>query len=500
MINVGLPKCKTLFGHVDGIAAAFVPGGNTAAGALSEAAVSRLEQKQGAMSNTPCPTSLLGIISEDTAHLSLWVDWGSDEEILFSRFRRAQLESQGKLWGVSEDEESESIANQQVEPQEEEWVDDMARLEGDGYDDDYIEGHGSGYMEFGGQLWYMKPSGKGGGDEKRKSYYRYHLKAGDVNIFIRRDKYETVANIWLEIGSVPLCMAGGIRNAVDAVYKAFKAEGITVMKEILSRVDIYADYDICHVSDFCSRFVNNSRVTRARAISSHAIDEEINHAMYLSGSRYTGVSIGKDIRLRCYDKREEMKKNPIKWGVFAERYGGRIPETLTRVEFQLRRNALKEIQVMKDGETTPGRIEDVDSYLKVRDGLWRYLTCEWFRFTEEPVDKKNNHYSRAKTWSIWEAVQNAVSSLCEAAKRIRRAVQVNPEHNKKMAIGVTMSAAMMECPREIATAGDLVLYFRDIIAEYGRDYFLEVKEKHSQRMFLRVGNSLDGDSQFGVGK
>ena len=215
--------------------------------------------------------------------------------------------------------------------------------------------------------------------------------------------------------------------------------------------------------------------------------------MYLTGRNYIGFSIGKDVLLRCYDKREELKRNPIKWGVFADKYDG-IPETLTRVEFQLRRKALKEIQVLDDDETTPGRIEDVDSYLKVRDCLWRYLTCEWFRFTEEPVDKKNNHHSRAKTWWIWEAVQNAVASVCEAVKHVRRAVQVNSEHNKKMAIGVAMIAAMMERPGEIDSAGDFIRYFRGIVIEGGREYLLAVKEKHSLRMFLKAGSFLDGVS------
>ncbi len=262
------------------------------------------------------------------------------------------------------------------------------------------------------------------------------------------------------------------------------------MKEVLSRVDIYADYDICGIEDFCNRFFNNSRVTRARDTTNYG-GEYLNFALYLSGARYTGVSIGKDILLRCYDKREELKKNPIKWAVFADRYDG-IPETLTRVEFQLRRKALKEIQVLNEGETKPGRIDDVESYLKVRDGLWRYLTCEWFRFTEEPVDKKNNHHSRAKTWCVWEAVQNAVSSLCEAAKRVRRAVQVNPEHNKKMAIGVVMSAIMMERPHEIDGLRDFVRYFRDIVVECGAEYFTKVMNKHHTRMFLRAGDLLGG--------
>ncbi len=61
-----------------------------------------------------------------------------------------------------------------------------------------------------------------------------------------------------------------------------------------------------------------------------------------------------------------------------------------------------------------------------------------------------------------------------------------------MAIGVVMSAAMMERPGEIDSVGDFLRYFGDIVVEYGRDYFLAVKEKHSLRYFLKTGDLLGG--------
>ncbi len=470
----------------------FEPAGNTAARAASEAAVSQRAQTLGAMSNTPLSTSHFGKISEDTAHLSLWVNWGCDEETLFARFHHAQRESQGKLEqdGAEEEENAELIEQQYYAMESEDVFSDMTSSAPVNFDDFYIEGHGKGFVEFGGQLWYMMPHGKGSGDGNRKSHYKYHLKSGDVNIFMRRDMHDTISNVWLEIGSIPLCRYGGIRNALDEVYKLFKAEGITVLKEILSRVDMYADFNTCEVVDFCDKFATGCTITRARRVSTFG-EDTLDYSLHSSGRKQTGFAIGRDVHLRCYDKAEELKRDPVKWAVFSEKYDG-IPDTLTRVEFQLRRKALKDIQVMADGGTEPGRIEDVDSYLKVRDNLWRYLTCEWFRFTEKPVDRKNNNRSRAKTWRVWAMVQNAVSPDCEPVKRVRRAVQVNPEHNKKMAIGALMSAALLERPHGIDSAGDFIRYFRDVVIEGGRDYFLEVKEKHSMRRFLRVGSMLEG--------
>ncbi len=466
---------------------AFAPGAKTEPGAVSEGSVLVSAQKLGAMGITPLASSQLGVVSEDTAHLCLWVDWGLDEADLFARLRRAQLESQGKLEQASDEEIMESDVMPEVVGYDA--FDEPILATPDRGGERYIEGSGNGFIEFGGMLWYVKPSGKGGGDSNR-SYYRYWLKNGDVNIFIRRDKHETVANVWLEIGSIPLCRYGGLRNTLDEVYKVFKAEGITVVKEILSRVDMYADYDICGIHDFCERFYNKSRVTRARRIGNYG-EVLLNYSSHMVGDDHTGFKIGTDIQLRCYDKRLELAKDPIKWGVFADKYDG-IPETLTRVEFQLRRNGLKGVEVKgADGGVEDARIDDVDSYLKARDGLWRYLTCEWFRFTENPVDKENKHHSRAKTWWVWEAIQNAVSSAVESVRRVRRKVQVNPELLDKIGYGCIMEAATqrfgyVESPKALAQ------YFWDMMKSYGRDYFLESREKHDLRMFMRVGNLLEG--------
>ncbi len=265
----------------------------------------------------------------------------------------------------------------------------------------------------------------------------WRLMNGGVNLFFRRDKHETVANLWIEMGSIPLCLHGGVEKLWDELKNMLKAEGIAVIKDIVSRVDIYSDFDMCEVDEFCRRFHENCKVTRARKIGQYA-QEDLNTALYMNGYKHTGFSIGTDIKLRIYDKRYELKNDPIKWGVFADKYDG-IPDILTRVEFQLRRNALKEFAV-GDG----ARIEGVASYLTVREALWRYLTEDWFRLTEEKVDKDNNHQSRAKNWLFWDVVRSAVAQAVECVRRIRRKIQINPEHLFKMGMGCICKAAILE--------------------------------------------------------
>ncbi len=387
----------------------------------------------GAMSITPLSSSPLGSISEDTVHLSVWCDWGTDEEVFFRRLARAQRASQGKAEREEETDDPEDYEYQYVDLSKAEFCDDPASpAGGDDLPEGFIEGADSDMVELGDMLWKVAPAGKGTGESGR-SYYKYRLMNGSVNLFFRRDRHETVANLWVEMGSIPLCLHGGVENLWARVKEVLESQGIHIIKDIVSRVDIYSDFDLFDVEECCRRFRENCKVTRARKIGQYA-EEELNTALYMSGARHTGFSIGTDIKLRVYDKRYELKRDPLKWGVFADRYDG-IPETLTRVEYQLRRNALKEF---KTGDVE--RIEGVESYLAVREQLWRYLTEDWFRLTEEKVDKDNNHQSRAKNWTFWDVVQNAVARVEECIQRVRGKIMINPEHLFKMGMGCICKA------------------------------------------------------------
>jgi hypothetical protein len=336
----------------------------------------------------------------------------------------------------------------------------------------YIEGHGTGYMEFAGQLWKVLPRGLGGGDGR--AFYPYVLCAGSVTIAFRKKRSETVSNVWVEFGSIPLAQHGGLASLWDSLKADFSTEGIQIERDILSRVDMFADFDIAEVELFCKRLENGSRVTRARSMGFYS--EELNTALYLSGKKYTGFSLGKNIKVRCYDKRRELENDPIKWAVFADVYDG-IPDTLTRVEFQLRRAALAEFEFGK-GE----RIDGVESFLKIREKLWRYLTEDWFRLTESPVDAKNNNQAHAEVWSVWRMVQNAVVAVVKDIVRRKRDLDIDFQHLAKMALG---------CITKIAVWNDSVDSWRDMTGEFMR-YVKEIGmssvrksiEKHYEEMQL----------------
>jgi len=118
--------------------------------------------------------------------------------------------------------------------------------------------------------------------------------------------------------------------------------------------------------------------------------------------------------IRVCDKILELRGQPDKQAVFAEKWEGMGGhEHVVRVEFQLRRNSIR--RLLGDG-----RIDTVEDYFREKAVIWAYLTREWFRLTDEPVDAKNRNQDRAKTWPVWEVVQRAMGDDALPARRLER--------------------------------------------------------------------------------
>lgn len=442
----------------------------------------------GAKGNTPLESRHIGEISEDTVHLSVWAEWGVHREELFHRLHRAQQDARGYAERVEPTDEPEELMELDFDPAELVFDDAMASP-APGSGGHYMEAAGNNWFEFGGQLWRVKAHGVGGKDGR--SYYPYAIKAGGVLIAFRRDKHETVSNMWIEIGSIPLAQNDGLSGMWKQLCSMFSQEGVHIEKTIVSRVDVYADFDDVDVSSFCARFNENCRVTRARRLGTYS--EEMNTASYYMGNRQTGFSIGTQIKLRCYDKRYELRNDPVKWGIFAERYNG-LPDVLTRIEFQLRRVALKEFLV--NGRD---RIEGVESYLSAREQLWLYLTEDWFRLTESKVDKKNRHQDRAKTWSVWERVQKAVVGVVKEIFRHAREPRIDMEALYKQALGCVCKMAVYEHGgNQLETVQAVLRHFWQKIVAHGEAAFWEAMNRHYDDMHERLGFSplpvCDGDA------
>jgi hypothetical protein len=425
----------------------------------------------GAMDNIPPSTGHLGELSEDTVHLSLWVDYGLRGHEFFQGLELCLREAQGKLEvpmpGDGEGEGGEG-AQGYVDLSQVEFPDGTA---GDGLGmGDNVSCEGPGSFSFGGYLWNMSPRGIGGKrnsiEGHARAFYRYVIRSGGITIGFRRERAETVSNVWVEMGSVPLAQNFGVKGLWKLVQEFFAKEGFTIEKHVISRVDMYKDIPDVHVGEFCEKMLKGCSVYRARRLGYYW--EELNTGMYLSGSCYTGFSLGKNIKLRCYDKRKEMRFDYIKWHIFCDLYNG-IPEVLTRVEFQLRRRALTEFATSE-----VGRINTVEEYLAMRGSLWRYLTSTWFRLTEKEVDRKNEHQDRSVVWSVWGVIQQ----VAEGGKKVVRTAKKTLRDVSAcylQALGCIVKGAVFSMERGKRDIEGVIGAFRDfVVNDVGETKFAKI--------------------------
>ena len=152
--------------------------------------------------------------------------------------------------------------------------------------------------------------------------------------------------------------------------------------EVVSRADLFVDV----VSDTSLNEIDEDAfVTRARYKQTHRLSRLV-----------TGYSISPKANLsaRLYDKIEELKVSGKEYLTHYWKTKGWVPpQTVLRLEFQLRRSILGEhgIQTLSD-------------LLSKRGALWRYCTTQWLRLTL-PSDKDKTQ-SRWPLHPLWELFSN----------------------------------------------------------------------------------------------
>jgi len=194
----------------------------------------------------------------------------------------------------------------------------------------------------------------------------------------------------------------GPEGAVKRLFRILEGENARIVTVKVSRVDPCLDI-LMHQSLWKLDLIEN-RVTRSKYAAPH-----------FDNFKLTGISIGKGkFSARLYDKPLEIKvKSHDKiwmydfWGL------NKVPEgyKIIRVEFQIRREALKELKI--DSET--------DLFNKLGN-LWKYCTEKWLKFQ----DGKGNHHTMRKTFDWWKIVQNGFEGVQGANPLIRsKAIKVN---------------------------------------------------------------------------
>ena len=112
---------------------------------------------------------------------------------------------------------------------------------------------------------------------------------------------------------------------------------------------------------------------------------------YVSGRRRTGYTIGSGaLRGRIYDKSEEIEKTQKEWFRDIWLANGWDGESrMTRVEFQGRRDFLKEMLVHSFSDLCE-RLAD----------MWRYCSLDWLRIRVKSGDSHRDRWPVAEWWQV----------------------------------------------------------------------------------------------------
>lgn len=255
--------------------------------------------------------------------------------------------------------------------------------------------------------------------------YEYVLSSDDVTVQIasRADGGASYPEVRVTFRSTYLWRYGW-RGAFRSV-ESWVATWAEIAGDKVSRVDLMVDINTALPE---VNFRRREVVSRARTRTEFYMER------HLTGLEETGYSFGRgDIMCRVYDKRAEIEHSLKVWfeDMWRERgWDGETP--VTRVEFQMRRNFLRSMQV----ET----VQDLDAQL---GDIWKYLTREWLQLKDE--DKNDGNRSRWAPKPFWKMAMTAVA-VFGVVTGVARITQRRPKREalERLSRGIAVSLVATE--------------------------------------------------------
>jgi hypothetical protein len=321
---------------------------------------------------------------------------------------------------------------------------------------------------------------RAGGHGKGANYLRYSFDVGGVSVSIGDGPSGWV---YFRVGSL-LCMSWGLLGVVDHTSAMVQRLSGVICGSKLSRVDLAVDLAGIPMSevDFAQR-------------SDYVICAARESTVYMRTSQTTGIMYGRGATVvRIYNKALETGRRGDKWAWLVDnRYGGVSPEHALRVEIQLRRDALREMGV-----------DSFEDYIERRAAIARYIVTSWIRFTDSPVDRKNDNYKRSRMSSFWLRVVHAFESFTGSTERVVRRVRRtggDVQSLLKQAVGCIAAAQVLDVGYVAASAGDLLAEgfgaMRVALDRWGSCYLDDLADRAIVRLLcLSPENPQDSAGRF----
>jgi len=342
------------------------------------------------------------------------------------------------------------------------------------------------------------------------SKFAFRIKSGDVTLmFSKRKSDHQMPNCRLEIGSLS-CWSPGFFSIYERVNAFLAGYGAKIVKERVSEVHLAADFigtdikavDLCNQDKWIVKatlFNPHDKIPLYKGEPEPEPEDDLDFNPHYTHRKFTGVDLGKgNLMLRVYDKVTELKRSKAtnKQQIFAEIWGVKQYDehSVTRVEYQVRRPKLREFANMSDVEIIDGKrkyhindtqgkeINTVDDLLHSLKSLWAYLTTEWTRHTQNPVNRNHNQ-SKSKVSEFWQKVQAVVWSGVFGYVRTHPVKHRDINQLRSMARGCLMAAcASLEVePDDI----DRIVYLCKDMIEEDLHRFFEDEQAFREKMITK---------------
>ncbi len=237
-------------------------------------------------------------------------------------------------------------------------------------------------------------------------FFSWQLRSEQGIVFQFQDRPSATGdrpNARIHFGALPLINYGH-RACWEIALGLLEQLGADVRRDCLSRIDLALDIVGGEVGVFTGAMQNGRYICRGQKHETFAehkgkkVVEDLGEVVYYRRDNFTGFRIGSGPCMqRFYDKKLELKSNPLKLAAMEAKRWGCSPEQAARSEFQLRREKLTHKRF---------NIDTVEDGFRSLADLAAYCWSEWYVQTTSRPDRKNKNQSRAKTAPCWKRLQD----------------------------------------------------------------------------------------------
>lgn len=290
--------------------------------------------------------------------------------------------------------------------------------------------------------------------DKGKRNYAYHISNHLAHIWFNASGEAThIPNVTVSIGSEAIWKNGymAVAEQIDALMTFLTGK---VCQTKLSRLDLCMDFKL--PEGFTLDFIKSHAVCRAKKTNHYENNSVLE--TYYHGTKTA------PLQLRIYNKSKDCHVKNKLW--FFDLWGISLDSEVWRIEFQLRREKLKELEL--------NTFVDLENK---QAALWKYLTSEWFSL-RIPDNEKTE---RRAIHPFWQDVIDCSAEFGEINELARRRSQCSMLPQQKLVARVISTvdtlAALNDCDDYNQALNKFVLLAKE--AEWSKE--LDGKSIFSER-------------------